>query len=113
MQIIHQTETETIFSEKIATNRLSAFNDLFHSFVTFRKVSLAFYSSEADKLPKVKIVYKVIRKYDNRKDSLGMAIGFVDCNSKQHSQYGVLELPEIAIEEMKMRGIVICYEREI
>lgn len=112
MQIIHQTETETIFSEKIATNRLSAFNDLFHSFVTFRKVSLAFYS-ENDKLPKVKIVSEVIRKYDNRKDSLSMAIGFVDCNSSHHSQYGILELPEIAIEEMKMRGIVICCEREI
>lgn len=112
MQIIHQTETETIFSEKIATNRLSAFNDLFHSFVTFRKVSLEFYS-ENDKLSKVKIVSEVIRKYVNRKDSLSMAIGFIDCNSKQHSQYGILELPEIAIEEMKMRGLVICYEREI
>lgn len=112
MQIIHQTETETIFSEKIATNRLSAFNDLFHSFVTFRKVSLAFYS-ENDKLPKVKIVSEVIRKYGIWKDSLAMAIGFIDCNSAHHSQYGILELPEIAIEEMKMRGIVICYEREI
>ena len=112
MQIIHQTETETIFSEKIATNRLSAFNDLFHSFVTFRKVSLAFYS-ENDKLPKVKIVSEVIRKYGIWKDSLAMAIGFVDCHSSHHSQYRILELPEIAIDEMKMRGIVICCEREI
>lgn len=111
MQIIHQTETETIFSEKIATNRLSAFNNLFHSFVTFRKVSLAFYSDN-DKLPKVKIVSEVLRKYGNWKDSLSMSIGFIDCNSKQHSQYRILDLPEIAIEEMKMRGLILVYIHE-
>ena len=112
MQIIHQSETETFFSEKIATERLSAFNDLFHSFVIFRKVSCAFYSDE-NKLAKVKIVSEVIRKYGIWKDSLSMAIGFIDCNSSHHSKYGILDLPEIAIAEIQMRGIVICYEREI
>lgn len=109
MQIIHQDNISAIFHDQIPTDRLNALNELLDSFKTTRNVQLDLSGiSEYNSI--TKIVLNVFKKYGVFKNhELNYAHGFSNPNSVYYTSMGILNIPQIAIDEMELRGLKFIY----